>query len=302
MELYYNNYTFKISFDVTFVTKHYPPFIVRSVLGNELKKLACVLKGKVCDECQLKYHCAYSFIFETPINKNTEFLLGRNKASHPFRIFSDLLPKRAYPSMDLKLSLFGKGIDYFPYMYFALYRAGEKGLFRERIKYSIDEILEDDFVINKGFDENLIIPERRLWKFDSNQGEKSLKLKIYFLSPVRIKLNGKYTHKIGYKDLLLNIFQRVNILSAMYGDKEKISIDLKSLSEKEEKISLRWIDYERYSARQETEMKLGGAVGHIEVYGNFSMAELSLLKAGEIFGVGKNTSFGFGEIKVEEMV
>ncbi len=302
MKLYYNNYIFKISFEATFVAKHYPPFIIRSVLGNELRKLACILKGRECDECPLKYHCAYSFIFETPIDKNTEFLLGRNKASHPFRIFSDLLPKRAYPTMELKLSLFGKGIDYFPYMYFALNRAGEKGLFRERIKYSIDEILDDDFMINKGFDENLVISERRLWKFDNESGEKNVKIKIHFLSPVRIKLNGKYTHKIGYKDILLNIVQRLNILSAMYGDKEKISIDLKSLSEKEENISLRWIDYERYSARQEAEMKLGGAVGYIEVYGRFNMAELSLLRAGEIFGVGKNTSFGFGEIKVEELV
>lgn len=299
VKIKYNQFLFHLKFKNRFTTKVYPSFVLRSVLGNELRKLSCILRGKECGDCPLKFQCAYSYIFETPINKNTEFLLGRDRASHPFRIFSDTLPRKEFEEIRLTLSLFGRGVDYFPYLFFALKMGGEKGLFKERIPYEIKSIQEGDSVVYNGEGDQIEKPDERLWSFDSGDEEKSLFIKITFLSPVRMKINNRYTHRITYLDMLRNILQRINIIGSMYGDGEKLKIDLKKMSEKEERNSLIWVEYDRYSARQGSEMKLGGAVGEVVLKGSFSKWEISLLKACEIFGLGKNTSFGFGEVKVE---
>ena len=59
---------------------------------------------------------------------------------------------------------------------------------------------------------------------------------------------------------------------------------------------LKWFDWERYSYRQNRRMILGGLVGQIVFEGNLSPFH-DLIKAGEIFHCGKNTSFGLGKYK-----
>ena len=54
----------------------------------------------------------------------------------------------------------------------------------------------------------------------------------------------------------------------------------------------------RYSNRQKTKMNLGGIIGEI-VYRNVDENSYKLLKLGEIIGVGKQVTFGLGDIKVE---
>jgi len=61
---------------------------------------------------------------------------------------------------------------------------------------------------------------------------------------------------------------------------------------------LRWYDWERYSSRQETRMRLGGLVGEVEFEGE--LAEfLPYLFLGELIHLGKGTSFGLGRYGVE---
>jgi len=51
---------------------------------------------------------------------------------------------------------------------------------------------------------------------------------------------------------------------------------------------------ERYSARQDTKMKMGEFVGEAEYRGKIS-GFVALLKLGEKFHVGKATGFGLGQ-------
>ncbi len=54
-----------------------------------------------------------------------------------------------------------------------------------------------------------------------------------------------------------------------------------------------WHDWERYSARQDTRMKMGGFVGKVEYQGE--LAEfLPLLSLGEKLHIGKGATFGLG--------
>ena len=63
------------------------------------------------------------------------------------------------------------------------------------------------------------------------------------------------------------------------------------------KRDLKWYDWERYSARQDARMKMGGFIGEATFGGDIDPF-MPLIKAGEILHVGKGTSFGLGKYEV----
>ncbi|AEI15253.1 crispr-associated protein cas6 [Flexistipes sinusarabici DSM 4947] len=301
MFIKYQKYDFTIQFSETTYSDVFPAFLLRSVLGKELKSFACVLRRRKCEECPLKFQCAYSYIFESPISKDNEFLKGRDKVSHPFTISCSEDADKKLDSLHFRLTLFGRGIDYFPYIFYAFKKGGESGLFRRKTKYDIVSIFADGKMVNDGESEELGIPEPKDWELSTGTSEIYKKISINMDSPLRLKINGKYTDKITYRDFLYAAVRRAEILSSKYGINNVDTHLTKKLSEKSENICIYWKDYDRYSARQKQKMKLGGCVGHMDLEGYFTSYELSLLNFSEIFGLGKNTGFGFGKISVEDL-
>lgn len=301
MEIEYNKFDFDVEFHEEIFTERYPAFVLRSVLGNELKKFACILKHKTCETCPLKFQCAYSFIFETPIKKENQILMGRDKATHPFTISSMEDINKKLKKLSFSLSLFGRGIEYFPYIYYSFMKAGENGMFRKRSPYKIVRIVSDDFIVNDGSQEDLNILERKVWALDREFRISKKAIKIDFLTPVRMKIDGKYTSNIEYEDIIFSAFNKAKVMTKMYGKYNRTYIEDSRIKPKTVKKYLVWKDYKRYSSRQRTEMFLGGNTGHMIIDGEFSDFEISILKSAEIFGLGKNTSFGFGVVKLSEL-
>jgi CRISPR/Cas system endoribonuclease Cas6 (RAMP superfamily) len=60
---------------------------------------------------------------------------------------------------------------------------------------------------------------------------------------------------------------------------------------------LRWVDWERYSARQDTRMTLGGFMGTATFAGELDVF-MPLLRLGEVVHVGKGTAFGLGKYRL----
>ncbi|MFQ5903237.1 MAG: CRISPR system precrRNA processing endoribonuclease RAMP protein Cas6 [Candidatus Binatia bacterium] len=61
-----------------------------------------------------------------------------------------------------------------------------------------------------------------------------------------------------------------------------------------------WHGWERYSARQDTRMKMGGFVGKVEYQGEVS-GFIPLLRLGQRIHVGKGTGFGLGRYVVSRV-
>lgn len=60
----------------------------------------------------------------------------------------------------------------------------------------------------------------------------------------------------------------------------------------------RWVDWERYSNRQQTRMSLGGVVGRVAYEGNLEPYWF-LLRLGELVHVGKACTFGMGKYRLK---
>lgn len=278
--------------------KKFPTFIFRSVLGKELHRQSCILLKQDCLQCPVNNFCVYSKIFFSPVVSNEAF--KGNKKPHPFTIFVDLPVREKVKECKLKILLIGNDYNYLPFLYMALIKAGEKGIFRERIKFFIKDVLFEGKKINP----NEQIFEKYpplLWEINSDINCKNRESKkIDLLTPVKIQRNKKLVRNLTYKELIKNGMRRLKLLTLFYGEGEDFFINLDfltdSISKEERELSVVSLRYRSF--RQKKTIPMSGVRGFIEVEKQFSPMEESLLTGMEIFGVGKATSFGFGRIKI----
>ncbi|MGB9628868.1 MAG: CRISPR system precrRNA processing endoribonuclease RAMP protein Cas6, partial [Thermodesulfobacteriota bacterium] len=128
-----------------------------------------------------------------------------------------------------------------------------------------------------------------------------LTLRLKFLTPTRLKYDEKLTPHLEFHILLRNLLRRISLLSYFHCG-EEVNIDFKAMIEESKKIrviksDLEWSDWERYSNRQSTKMRMGGLIGEVFFEGDFGPF-WPYLFLGEYLHVGKGTSFGLGKYKI----
>lgn len=281
----------------------------RGVFGNTFKKIVCVLKNQVCNECLLKSSCIYSYIFETPFLGDKPFynFSKYKNIPHPFVIEPPLDKKRFFkPGDELVFSvvLIGKSINYLPYFIYTFSECGNSGIGKGRGKYKLKEVYTDGQLIYNEKDRKIITPIIEYLEIEDNfLFEKSLEtdgeLTLHLITPLRIKSRNDLIRTLEFQTLVKHLLLRLNFLSFFHCGGEQLNWNYDSVFEiaKKNKIvedKTYWWDWERYSSRQNTKIKLGGIVGEIRYCGIIEPFK-SLLKAGEILHVGKNTSFGLGK-------
>lgn len=299
MRLKYLPVDFKIKFSEPAIVDTNPLFILRSMLGKHLRSMCCISRNTNCPECMYNKTCAYAYIFETILSQENSVLPGTDRGSHPFA-FSTKKSKKDNPisEYDFTITLFGKAIEYLPYIYAVFVRSGRDGVFKNRTTFTVEDvqvagssILLDENQISTNFD----VCE---WYFDTSQTNDSSETReilVELKSPLRFKYGGKYGVDFSPTDLMRCLYRRCKSLCSLYGDyyeNEYIpSPDLQFIDKK-----IRWIDYNHYSARQKKSMELGGSIGTFKIAGNFTQFEIFMLKLNKLANAGKNTNFGLGQI------
>ena len=120
---------------------------------------------------------------------------------------------------------------------------------------------------------------------------------------MRLRYEGKITDNLEFHVLIRNLLRRISSLMYFHCG-ESLDCDFKVLIENATEVKiqsseLRWHDWERYSARQNQRMTLGGLVGKITYSGNFNEF-MPFIKLGEYVHVGKGTTFGLGMYEILE--
>ncbi len=284
---------------VSFQRNPEPVFVLRSVLGYNLRPMCCIARNAVCASCMYNQTCAYSYIFETILPQKNAVRRGTDRASHPYAMTQCRKAADGECSdYDFTITLFGKAIDYLPYIYAAFARAGKYGLFKERIPYEITDVQADNGSLLIDGETIRTDTAPLIWagstKMEKGAVEEVL---VELRSQLRFKTRGKYTLDFSAEDFMLCLYRRMRTLCILYGEYDEESAYVpEQVTCSRSDAALSWIDATHYSARQKKAMALGGICGTFKLIGTFSPFEKSLLTFNKICNAGKNTNFGLGQL------
>jgi CRISPR-associated endoribonuclease Cas6 len=210
------------------------------------------------------------------------------------------------------LTLMGRAIDCLPFVVFAIHEMTQRGLGAGRFRFALNRVdwiaaaNERKTIYTEGA--HRLDPPREAARLsqlvEARMAEISAvdRLKLRFLTPMRIKVANDLQPQVDFALLVRNLLRRVSLLTAVHGDAE-MELDYRGLITRAGEVKtassdLRWWDLERYSNRQQTSMKIGGFVGSTVYEGAQIEDFLPLIVAGEILRVGRGTSFGLGKYEI----
>ncbi len=311
MDFKYAAFTFFLEAGDVLILPSYKGATLRGGFGNAFKRVVCALKKTDCADCMLKEKCVYSYVFETPPPSDTKVMTKYTNAPHPFIIEPPPERKRGYKPGDViefGLTLIGRATDYLPYFIYTFDELGKIGIGKGRGNYELQDVsCEGKTIYNsnsktlKSFKPSILNIEPEIL---NSVSQNSKLLTLNFHTPTRIIYNGNLTLDLEFHILIRQLLRRVSLLSYFHCGTDISDWDFKGMIEKAKEVNvkernLKWHDWERYSARQDTRMKMGGFVGEITFEGDIE-PYMPFIKAGEILHVGKGTSFGLGKYEIKK--
>lgn len=291
----------------------------RGGFGHAFKRVVCIQKGKECNDCMVKSTCVYSYIFETSPPEDTKILRLYKNVPHPFVIEPPLTSQCLFnkgEEITFNLVLIGRAIQYLPYFIYTFDELGNIGIGRRRGKFLLKSVttgIEGSSTGNKrdnagensviySVEDKILHNHIRVLTVEEMLSPNSLSsnIEIEFLTPTRMIFNERLVVEVEFHQIVRTLLRRISSLSYFHCG-ELLELDFKELIEKAERIKctdsdLRWYDWERYSARQETRMKMGGFTGKAVFEGDLEEF-MPLIALGEYIHVGKGTSFGLGKYR-----
>jgi len=291
---------------------------LRGAFGTVFKDTVCVVEHRDCDRCILKLKCAYPDIFDTPIPEGSARMRKYERAPHPFVIDPPLETRQFYKpndSLSFGLTLIGKAVDYLPYFIYAFERMGVRNGIGKGRRFGGGRFeVENVGWVDAGGTEQQVYDGKK--KVLSNSfkpltindllGPASTtnghSVTVNYLTPTRITFDHQLHTYPEFHVVIRNLLRRLSNLAYFHCGQE-LNLDFKGLIESAKQVETRdgqvhWRDWERYSARQDTKMKMGGFVGKVQYAGELREF-VALLKLGERVHVGKATGFGLGRYEVE---
>ncbi|MCR4403166.1 MAG: CRISPR system precrRNA processing endoribonuclease RAMP protein Cas6 [Firmicutes bacterium] len=129
---------------------------------------------------------------------------------------------------------------------------------------------------------------------------------VVFRTMTRLKFQGGLEDRPEFHVLMRSLLRRASSLLYFHHG-TRLDMDFRGFIARAELVELaaqdaRWVDWERYSSRQDTRMKLGGLVGTATYeFCDADLAEFFLpwLILGEYIHVGKGCTFGLGLISLQ---
>lgn len=293
------------------VLSAYPGFTFRGGFGYAFKRITCPFAPSACPPCRLPTHCLYHYVFHTAPPPTVEILTKVSDAPHPFILEPPLTGKRQYePGEELAITLIliGRALDYLPYFVYTFDELGRMGLGKAKARFRLDGVesldregqarpLYDGRVLKAGY--ATITGQDVLQASEAFSGTD--RLTLTFLTPARIKYEGRLGVALEFHVLLRSLLRRLWLLSACHCG-TPIQWDAKAFIEqanaiRTEKSALQWQEWARYSTRQKTSMLLGGFQGSITFAGDLQPF-LPMLLLGTHVHVGKGATFGLGQYKI----
>lgn len=293
-----------------------PPFkssAFRGGFGHVFKSLTCTYPGTDCGGCKIQHSCPYIYVFETKPPQDAKVFKKFENVPRPYVISTVFDENKTLykpgERLGFDLLLYGNAEVYLPYFIHSFELLGNIGLGKQRGKFSLVRVtaynmmnqtnhLIFDGISKRIRQENVTVSGQTfLDRADQVKGDT---VTVSFETPLRIKWQGSYTSDPQFHLLVRNAVRRVTSMLYFHHDGLLMDVDFQSMFKRAEEVELvsngvKWVDWERYSARQNTKMQLGGMLGEASYRGPIREFVPWLL-AGETLRIGKQTAFGLGKI------
>jgi len=287
--------------------------------GHALKQVGCfVPNARACPPCQHPGQCPYNQLFDF---KNLPGLeIPKRYAESPPKLFVIELPASHPPQLRrgerlrFRLLLFGPTIELRIYPIVAMRIWSETGLSYKRGRFELERIVavnplsgeeqqvysSTDQMVQQN-DAPLTLGEICRWCEDWQTGPL---MKLTFVTPLRLPGRGYKPDDLDLKIVIKSALERLSIL-ALLSRLPEAAVDFVTPLAEAEKISVlsravTWQDYSRFSKRQDQRMSMGGFLGHLILQGDFAGLK-PYLKIAELLHVGKNSTFGLGQVRFESL-
>jgi len=283
----------------------YAGSMLRGAFGHALRKLACMTKQKECAGCPLLSNCPYPAIFAPP-----------PPAAHALQKFSQIpVPYVIEPpdwgarqvgageAFAFHLVLIGRALRELPLIILAWRRALARGVGTDDGTAELVRVVHcgeaQEAEIHRP-DAGTLVQHAQAIAFNTENNSETApsELTLHFVTPLRLQKNGHALppEKLDARTLLMALVRRANLLAEFHGEGPLVE-DFPSLLAAsagiQESKHLVWLDWTRFSSRQQQKMVLGGVVGDWTLSGPLA-AFVPFLRLGEWLHVGKEAAFGLG--------
>jgi len=307
--MHFGKYHFYSVFEEDAILPPYKGSTFRGLFGHALRKIVCVLETGDCSACMLNGKCLYAQVFETPVGGPGEGKQRMAALPHPYLIEPPADEKTRYAigdNFDFTLLLFGRFNESLPYFIFAFERMGQMGAGKringKRPRFVLEKVTSKGMEVYSGAarkiqgdcpPENMVLP--------AMPSAPVHRLEMNLLTPLRLKYLNELESTLPFHVLIRAALRRVSALFAAYGNGEP-NLDYRGLVRRAQESviaesHLHWLDWRRWSNRQEQEMLMGGLMGSITYAGELTEF-MPLLQLCETLHLGKQTAFGLGKIKI----
>lgn len=286
---------------------------IRGAFGHVFRRVSCPILCRNQATCILRYRCAYSVCFETPIPEHATMMRKYPFAPHPFVLEPPSDTQTRYEpgeEFSIRLILIGRGNEYLAHFVYALDELGGQGFGPRRGKAELIRLsTETEGRTIELFDREgrRLKGEAPVIRHDEIQRRaeplRGVPLRLRFETPARVKSNGQFTHSADLDVLFPGLLRRLSSLHYFHcnGDENVENVrDLLDMARgvRTRRTEVQWLDWTRYSQRQDTTMQLGGFTGEVE-YDPVPDPLLPVLAWGELLHIGKASAFGLGKYTIK---
>jgi len=227
------------------------------------------------------------YIIEPPLSTETVFSTGA--------------------TFTFNLVLLGDINQFFPHFFYAFYNVGETGIGKNRSRFTITSVLDDQGEVWRR-DVGSLLRVRGAFHLPAPQAvvsqgpcEETTAL-VRLITPLRFKFRNRFQAELPFDVLIRVVLRRISSVWLYFAGSEP-ALDYRGLVHHAARIStlqqdLHWVDIKRFSSRQEAEMLIGGLQGSVCYRGDFRPF-MELLNLASVLHVGKQTTFGLGQMSVE---
>lgn len=257
---------------------------MRGVFGRVLKGTFCIQKRIECGDCSMQ-NCLYKIIFEPDPTGFENF--------KPY-IIRHL--NSAQGSIDIEYLFVGAITKYSSTILHCILQMQEFPLLikGERHPIRILSIIDSKKnVLYSIAKDSVDKPQIRSLKF---RPEPADYLNLSFLTPLRMKHEGKLMRDFSWNAFFRGLYYRVSYIDRVYNESH---LALPEIWHDAPQIEhdFHWQEMYRRSFRQNQSMSLGGLIGSMKITAP-KPDTVALLRLGSIMQVGKQCTFGLGKYKI----